>query len=196
LVPTGAINDVGAALRMNVNRSYRRGLELAGERKLTDQFIIGFNTTLSSNRISEFDEVMIDYLDGEAINTVFKNSQIAMSPNTISNGMIQWNYDMNKNIQGHLQLRTKYVGRQYLDNTENESRSLNPYQTVDFQWLISSRLGDLRLDVMNLFDATYAPNGYTYGYLYGGARTDENFVFPMAGRNFFLTYSIKLDGKK
>ena len=196
LVPTGAINDVGASLRMNVNRSYRRGLELAGERKLNNQLTVGFNTTLSSNRISEFDEVIIDYLDGEAIKTVFENSQIAMSPNIISNGMIQWNYDMNKNIQGHLQLRAKYVGRQYLDNTENESRSLNPYQTLDFQWLISSRLGDLRLDIMNLFDATYAPNGYTWGYLYDGIRTDENFVFPMAGRNFFLTYSIKLDGKK
>lgn len=196
LVPTGAINDVGASLRMNVDRSYRRGLELAGERKLNDQFIIGFNTTLSNNRISQFDEIMIDYLDGEAVSTVYKNSQIAMSPNTISNGMIQWNYHINKNIRGHLQLRTKYVGRQYLDNTENESRSLDPYQTIDFQWLISSRFGDLRLDIMNISNTNYAPNGYTWGYLYGGERTDENFVFPMAGRNFFLTYSIKLDDKK
>ena len=161
-----------------------------------NQFIIGFNTTLSNNRISQFDEIMIDYLDGEAVSTVYKNSQIAMSPNTISNGMIQWNYDMNKNIRGHLQVRTKYVGRQYLDNTENESRSLDPYQTIDFQWLISSRFGDLRLDIMNLSNTNYAPNGYTWGYLYGGERTDENFVFPMAGRNFFITYSIKLDGKK
>ena len=119
-----------------------------------------------------------------------------MSPNTISNGMIQWNCNINKNIRGHLQLRTKYVGRQYLDNTENESRSLDPYQTIDFQWLISSRFGDLRLDIMNLSNTNYAPNGYTWGYLYGGERTDENFVFPMAGRNFFLTYSVKLDGKK
>jgi iron complex outermembrane receptor protein len=49
---------------------------------------------------------------------------------------------------------------------------------------------------MNLLNANYAPNGYTYGSLYDGLRTDENFVFPMAGRNFFLTYSIKLDNKK
>jgi len=77
--------------------------------------------------------------------------------------MIQWNYDMNKNIQGHLQLRAKYVGRQYLDNTENESRSLDPYQTIDFQWLIFLKLGDLRLDIMNLLNANYAPNGYTHG---------------------------------
>ena len=196
LVPTGAINDVGASLRMNVNRSYRRGIELAGERKLNNQFIIGFNTTLSNNRISQFDEIMIDYLDGEAVSTVYKNSQIAMSPNSISNGMIQWKYNINKNVRGHLQLRTKYVGRQYLDNTGNASRSLDPYQTLDFQWLISSRFGDLRLDIMNLSNTNYAPNGYTWGYLYSGERTDENFVFPMAGRNFFLTYSIKLDGKK
>jgi len=48
----------------------------------------------------------------------------------------------------------------------------------------------------NLLNANYAPNGYTWGYLFDGIRTDENFVFPMAGRNFFLTYSIKLDRKK
>jgi iron complex outermembrane receptor protein len=195
LVPTGAINDVGATLRMNVNRSYRRGLELAGERKLTDQLIVGFNTTLSNNRIAEFEEVLIDYMDGSEVKTTFNNSKIAMSPDFISNGMIQWAYKVDKDLKGHLQLRAKSVGRQYLDNTENENRSLNPYQTIDFQWLISSKLGSFRLDVMNLLDATYAPNGYTYGYLFGGARTDENFVFPMAGRNFFLTYSIKLDGK-
>ena len=44
-----AINDVGAALRMNVDRSHRRGLELAGERKLTDKFTVGFNTTKPSS---------------------------------------------------------------------------------------------------------------------------------------------------
>jgi iron complex outermembrane receptor protein len=209
LVPTGAINDVGASLRMNVNRSYRRGLELAGERKLTNQFTVGFNTTWSDNRIDEFEEVMIDYLDGSEVNTTIKNSKIAMSPDFISNGMIQWAYKAHKELQGHLQLRIKLVGRQYLDNTGNNitrslnpyqtidfPRSLNPYQTIDFQWLICSKFGDFRLDIMNLFDATYAPNGYTWGYLYDGIRTDENFVFPMAGRNFFLTYSIKLDGKK
>lgn len=196
LVPTGAINDVGAALRMNVNRSYRRGLELAGEGKLTDKLTVGFNTTWSDNRINEFEEVMIDYIDDSEVKTIFNNSKIAMSPDFISNGMIQWTYNVNKEIQGHLQLRAKYVSRQYLDNTENENRSLNPYQTIDFQWLISSKLGDLRLEIMNLLNANYAPNGYTYGYLYDGARTDENFVFPMAGRNFFITYSIKLDNKK
>jgi iron complex outermembrane receptor protein len=196
LVPTGAINDVGAALRMNVDRSHRRGLELAGERKLTDKFTVGFNTTWSDNRINEFEEVMIDYIDDSEVKTIFNNSKIAMSPDFISNGMIQWNYNIPKELQGHLQLRAKYVSRQYLDNTENESRSLDPYQTIDFQWLISSKLGDLRLDIMNLLNANYAPNGYTYGSLYDGLRTDENFVFPMAGRNFFLTYSIKLDNKK
>ena len=134
-------------------------------------------------------------MDGSEVKTTFNNSKIAMSPDFISNGMIQWAYKVDKDLKGHLQLRAKSVGRQYLDNTENENRSLNPYQTIDFQWLISSKLGSFRLDVMNLLDATYAPNGYTYGYLFGGARTDENFVFPMAGRNFFLTYSIKLDGK-
>lgn len=120
-----------------------------------------------------------------------------MSPDFISNGMIQWAYKAHKKLQGHLQLRIKSVGRQYLDNAGNNiTRSLNPYQTIDFQWLMCSKFGDFRLDIMNLFDATYAPNGYTWGYLYDGIRTDENFVFPMAGRNFFLTYSIKLDGKK
>ena len=195
LVPTGAINDVGAALRMNVDRSYRRGLELASEVRLGKRLTLGFNSTFSDNRISQFNEVMIDYLDGSLVSTTYKNSKTAMSPNFISNAMIQWSYNINNDLHGHFQLRGKSVSRQYLDNTENKNRSLSPYQTIDLQWLISSNIGNLRVDVMNLLDYNYAPNGYTWGYLNDSQRTDENFLFPMAGRTIFVTYSIKLDAK-
>ena len=49
-----------------------------------------------------------------------------------------------------------------------------------------------RLDAINLMGRPYAPNGYTWGYLCNGARTDENFVYPMAGMQLMLGLNVKL----
>ena len=49
-----------------------------------------------------------------------------------------------------------------------------------------------RLDAINLLGRPYAPNGYTWGYLYQGQRTDENFVYPMAGTQVLLGLNVKL----
>jgi iron complex outermembrane receptor protein len=46
--------------------------------------------------------------------------------------------------------------------------------------------------VNNLFNKKYAPNGYTYNYIYGGEFTVENYYFPMAGTNFMAAINIKL----
>jgi iron complex outermembrane receptor protein len=49
-----------------------------------------------------------------------------------------------------------------------------------------------RLDAINLLGRPYAPNGYTWGYLYDGIRTDENFVYPMAGTQVLLSVNLAL----
>jgi iron complex outermembrane receptor protein len=48
----------------------------------------------------------------------------------------------------------------------------------------------IRLQVNNLFDVRYEPNGYTFSYMAGGAMTTENYFFPMAGRNLMIGLSI------
>jgi iron complex outermembrane receptor protein len=181
LVPTGALNDVGALIRTNVDQSHRRGLELAAVWTPTKSWLLGANTTLSSNRIDAFEEIMYDYADFSEVRTIYTNTPIALSPEAMGNAWAEWQH---KGLSARATLHS--VGRQYLDNTGAFERSLDPYQTVDatLRW---NRGGvEWRLDAINLLGRPYAPNGYTWGYLYDGVRTDENFVYPMAGSQLML----------
>jgi iron complex outermembrane receptor protein len=181
LVPTGALNDVGALIRTNVDRSHRRGLELAAVWSPSAAWKLGGNATLSSNRIASFEEVLFDYLDEVEVRAVYTNTPIALSPDAMGNAWVEW---QRKGLSARAMLHS--VGRQYLDNTGALERSLDPYRTVDatLRW---NRGGvEWRLDAINLLGRPYAPNGYTWGYLYDGVRTDENFVYPMAGTQLML----------
>jgi iron complex outermembrane receptor protein len=83
LVVTGALNDVGAPVRVNVAESYRRGIELEAGVKLPLGFFAEGNVTRSVNRIAEFTEILYDYAIGEVLEAPFKNTPIAFSPDWI-----------------------------------------------------------------------------------------------------------------
>lgn len=91
----------------------------------------------------------------------------------------------------------KYVGKQYLDNTANNSRMLGNYYTQDItanvklnnKWFKETTI---ILHANNIYNKKYQPNGYTFSYLYGGSMTTENYYFPMAGTNFMVALNIKL----
>jgi len=54
------------------------------------------------------------------------------------------------------------------------------------------REGNIILQVNNLFNKKYEPNGYTYNYIYGGSLSVNNYYFPMAGTNFMIGVNLKL----
>ena len=92
---------------------------------------------------------------------------------------------------------SKYVSKQYLDNTQNESRIVSAFFVNDLN--ISYKLINkercnalLQLYAINVLDVKYEPNGYTYSYIYGGTTTTSNNYFPMAGRNFLVSLKIDL----
>ena len=94
-------------------------------------------------------------------------------------------------------MMNKYVGKQYLDNTSNEDRVIDAYFISHFD--VSYTLKDVLFKEMtfgvrvnNAFDELYENNGYTFGYILGGQRIQENFYYPQAGRNFLLRLLIKL----
>ena len=92
---------------------------------------------------------------------------------------------------------SKYVSKEYLDNTQNENRKLNDFfvqdaramYTFHYKWLKET---NLVLQVNNIFNKKYEPNGYTFSYIYGGTQTTENYYFPMAGTNFMIAVNLKL----
>ena len=201
LVLTGAVNDVGTPLRKNVDVSFRRGLEFEGQYVLWQKdypvanhshyerhylHLIG-NLSVSQNIIPNSKVTWQDYGSGIPVDTVYKNAPIAYSPNMVAalglQGQIKrWNVSW----------LSKWVGRQFLDNTGDVSRSLNPYKfselTVNYTHKFRGGTSlALKAQCNNLFSARYASNGYTYGYMYGSRDiTQEVFVFPQAPRNFLF----------
>ncbi len=187
LVLTGQINDVGGSVRVNVPKSYRTGIELEGAVVFNNHLKWNANATFSQNKIKNFTEYIVDYDNGGYQTVDHGKSDISFSPNVIVGS--QFTYSLRKNLE--LALLTKYVGKQYLDNTSTETRKLDAYLTNDIRlsWTIkpswANEIG-FNLLVNNVLDEKYESNGYTYGYMYGGALTQENFYFPQAGRNFLI----------
>lgn len=193
LILTGQINDVGSYTRVNVPNSYRLGAELQGKANIAKWINAGANFTISRNKIKASDEYVDDYDNGGQILIQHKNTDISFSPSVISAATI--NIIPVKNAE--ISLLSKYVGRQYLDNTEELTRSLHPYlvQDVRFTYTIKSKLFkelSFIAAVYNVFNKKYEPNGYTYSYIYGGKTSTENYYFPMAGTNFMGGVNIKL----
>ena len=188
LVLTGAVNSTGDAIRTNVSSSYRMGLEAIVNYQLSKRFRWEANGTWSQNRIQNFQEKMIDYENYNTIVIDHGTTDIAFSPSVIAG--ITWTY-----THGPFEasLLRKYVGKQYLDNTSSDTRSMPAYLTRDIrvQYRFMQRfVGSVLLN--NITNEQYVSNGYTYSYQYAGATTTENFYYPQAGFNFLIGLSIRL----
>ena len=193
LVLTGKINDVGAYTRINVPKSYRAGIELEGVWKINDQINTSGNITFSKNKINHFTEYFDNYDTYEQKAIEHHKTDIALSPTTTASHSINF-LPTNK---WQFIFTSKYVSKQYLDNTQNENRILKPYLIHDLNliWKFTSKKrwdANLQLYLINVFDNLYEPNGYTYSYTYGGVTTTSNNYYPMAGRNFWLSLKIDL----
>jgi iron complex outermembrane receptor protein len=192
LVLTGQINDVGNAIRVNVPESYRMGLELEGAVVFNQYLKWNANATFSRNKIKDFTEYVIDY-DTYAYRTInHGQTDISFSPNVIVGS--QFTFSPKKNVE--LALLTKYVSKQYLDNTSDATRKLDGYFTNDLRltWSIQpSWMKEISFNLLvnNIFNETYESNGYTYGFFAGGVQTRENFYFPQAGTNFLVGVNFK-----
>ena len=192
LVLTGELNDVGSPIRINVPQSYRTGIELQAVYAPLQALKLQANATFSRNIIRNFDDVLFNYDNGELVRTRIENSPISFSPAVVANSIITV-----LPIQ-HLELSllSKYVSRQYLDNTGAESRSLNPYLVNDFRanyTLHPGFINELRFNLLvnNIFNTMYSSNGYTFGYISGGESIYENMLYPQAGINFLLGVSAR-----
>jgi iron complex outermembrane receptor protein len=193
LVLTGKINDVGAYTRLNVPNSYRIGIELQGNYIFTNWLNASANISFSKNKIQRFIEFIDNYDNGTQDEVVHHNKTIAFSPSVVSASSI--NFTPSKNIE--LSIMSKFVGKQFLDNTQSEAKKLNSFFTNDVRmtYTIENKFfkkGTVIFQVNNIFNTLYEPNGYTYSYIYGGNLTTENSYFPMSGINFFAGLNIAL----
>ncbi len=123
-VMTGKINNVGTAIMTNVPNSYRAGIELIAGIKFLKIVEWQINATLSQNKIKDF----VSYVDNWSppwgqVQDTLGTTDISFSPSTILASTISVSPVNNLKLS----LFSKYVGRQYIDNTSNDERSLDPY---------------------------------------------------------------------
>lgn len=192
LILTGKINDVGDYTRTNAAKSYRAGIELEAAYKFNSMFQLNGNVTFSQNKIASFTEYVDDYDNGGQLEIKHTNTNLAFSPNAIAALALQVQPFKNFSVL----LQAKYVGKQYLDNTSNEARSIEAYAPLNARasYTIKNKIGkEIILSILanNLFNQFYQSNGYTFSYLYGGTTTTENFYYPQAGFNFLGRIQLK-----
>lgn len=170
LVLTGEIDNVGSPIRKNVGKSYRTGLEIIFDIQLASWARWSPNATFSMNKNQDYKE------EGSAGVIEYGSTNIAYSPNVIGASNLEF-YP----IQGlTLGLFTKYVGEQYLSNTDNDRHKLDDYLINDVRIAYDIPLAGVKklnvyFNVYNIFDVKYASNGYTWGvtpYYYAQAGTN------------------------
>lgn len=195
LVPTGELSNVGYPIMTNVAESYRMGVELSASLKLFERFNWNSNLTLSRNKIKNFTEHYIDY------NTTDWSSQylsrehgvvdIAYSPSQVLTNEFAFGHGIFS-----IRLISKYVGKQYFDNTMNEERSIDPYFVNNLRMDLSPRLKkveglELQLLVNNIFNTVYENNAYGGNWYEDGTEKTWSYYFPQAGINYMLRLAIR-----
>jgi len=193
LIITGEINDVGELIRQNVPRSYRAGLELDAQWQPARNFTWSATAAFSENKILDFTEYvdLHDYSGQHSI--TYDRTNIAMSPDFVGSSEIA--YRVSPSLE--LAWISKYVSRQYLDNTSARARSLDPFFVNNLRisyttsYLAAKQIG-FTLLVNNIFGTEYSSNGYTWGHLNeDGSRAYYNYYYPQATANFMLGMQLK-----
>ncbi len=177
LVQTGAIDNAGYPIRANVGNSYRTGVEISGIIRLSDRWSWNANATWSVNQNK-------DFIVFENNTPVPKNTKIILSPTMIAGSQLSWRPWAGVEAAW----LSKYVGSQYLDNTESTSVKLSDYWINDLRmsYEISPKgFKSISWSVLvnNVLDVRYSSNGYSYG--------GVPYYFPQAGRNFMAMMTVK-----
>ncbi len=199
LVLTGQINDVGAPVMTNVPDSYRTGLEVVAGLRLSSNLELALNFSISENRIKDYTEYVDnwDYWDDPEneplqITRHLGNTELSFSPPLIAGSEITWRPVENMLVN----FMSKYVDRQFIDNSSSRERMLDPYFFSDlrFNYIIKSRwFGDLGINFLvgNIFNSKFETNAWIYRYINQGEEQYMDGFFPQAGRHFFTGVSIR-----
>ena len=186
LILTGEIDDVGNPKRTNSGSSYRIGLEIENRINISELFSFETNLTLSSNK----NKNIFSMVDGALYN--YGKTNISFSPSFVgSNAII---YQPSEKIS--LSLLSKYVGKQYMGNTDQPNSILESYFVNDLNITYSLKPEkifqsiSINFLINNILNKEYISNGYYYTYddtwsVPGQIKTlDGAGYYPQATRNF------------
>lgn len=188
LVLTGKLNDVGNPVRENVKNSNRKGIEIMVKHRFTNALSWNVNASYGTSRIRNYNEYVYNYTHDTATVFKYKRTPISFSPSLVLGSSFVYLFSK----QFEAELLSKYVSKQYLDNTGSESRMLNAYFVNDLflRYHITSQtlFDDLYVSaaVYNIFNTLYENNGASYSNMVNGVRMYSNYYFPQAPQHFMI----------
>ncbi|WP_423912485.1 TonB-dependent receptor [Flavobacterium sp.] len=175
LILTGNLDEVGAPIRSNSEKSYRLGLEVDATIAVTNQLILRPNFTLSANKNIDL------AVDGQHYGT----TEIAYSPSVIvGNSIIYSPIDAL-----HISWMQKFVGSQYMNNIELPDAKLSDYFVNDFNVSYEIKPKTIFKSIVfsglvnNFMDRKYVSNGYMWDVY--------PYYYPQAGINFLAGVTLK-----
>lgn len=196
LVLTGAINNVGAAIMKNVDESYRVGIEFTSSYRMNKWFMWNANAAFSQNKISKFTEFFDRYdanwdWDGQE-NMDHSDVDISFSPSVIAGSEMIFTPLKDFDIA----VISKYVSKQYIDNTQNDERSIDAYfvnnlrLTYSIKTKMIKRIG-FHVQVNNVLNELYETNAWVYHFTQGSDDYNDFGYYPQAGTNFLAGISLR-----
>ncbi|MDN3618443.1 TonB-dependent receptor [Polaribacter undariae] len=198
LVLTGALDDVGAPVRATSGDSYRLGLEIDADIRVSDQFSIKPNVAFSSNKNRDF----FITRDANPTPQALGNTDLSFSPDIIAGNMFI--FKPIDNLQ--FSFLSKFVGKQYMSNfgsAISDNDVLDSYFTSDFNIVYQITPNKVFKSIVfsalvnNIFNTEYVDRGYYY--TYDDDWSDPNQIttvdgagyYPQATRNFLVGVTLK-----
>ena len=194
LLETGRLSSSGYAIKENVGRGWRRGIELAAAWMPAGWLRADANLTLSTNKLRSFTAYIENWVDGGYNPETYENTTMLLSPSVVGVGRVAVSPFQGSWKPLTLTLSGKYVGKQYWDNTQHEDRCIPAFFVTDLSLAHSFPLptGSLGVSVHvnNLLNRLY----YAYAWVYrawDGSDYMEAGLYPQAPRNVMvkITYS-------
>jgi iron complex outermembrane receptor protein len=198
---TGELSEVGLPLRRNVDRSYRRGVELDLKWMPIPHWSVFHSLNVSRNRIDAWTQ-FYDVFDGQgdwiaSDPITYENVRPLLTPEVLLNLGVEWsNHDTSASLTG------RYVAASQLDNTGLAQFRTPSFTNLDLR--ASHSLGSwwqgvdtrVTLFVNNvLSNRDQLPSGYSYQFLVrdgsGGDQLDGiAFFYPLATRNVIVSLEV------
>ncbi len=203
LLETGRLSSSGYAVKENVPRGWRRGVEVSGAWDAASWFSLSGNITLSVNEIEDYTSY-VEVWDGEAGQTKafnYGNTRMMMSPSVV--GMLRasispWRDTASNSLKTTtLAMDVKYVGRQFIDNTERAEMEIPAYcvsnLSLHHEFMLNHGGLGLTGYVNNLFNHLYYAAGWRWE---GYTQADDTLtygigVYPQPPTNFMLKVSYR-----
>lgn len=175
IAATGEQSEIGLTLRKNVDRSYRRGVELDASWQVVPSVRLKTNANVSRNRIREWTQ----FVEGRAL--LYRNVEPLLTPSVLVSQAV----DFTPNARFSTGAVGRYVGRSYLDNTNSDFTDAPAYFVLDAN--ASYAVTDwarVTLQVNNVLDDDgIRPSGYSYLYFTGEELSGIPYYYPHATRN-------------